>query len=289
LLLLTSALLFSGYEVSIANSAFILRRKLSEDAKRLMIGGDLAVPVSTISSEVMLAGSESLLIDAEGKSEVSEYLTEGLLVRQLALSAQQGNAESAQLLGNHFLHTASSTMFRYQATDGPAYLCSFPEEGSSVDGEGVEDSASHSTSISSRQDGDRPSECLPPNFNDDENKARSRAALWWFSRSSAMGNYMGSLQAGLMNHFGIGTPGGQVNAHRAKRYYNNALAAGVPNNAAGTSTDVMPSSLQVVTKCLLWLVSECDESVVARGINAALGWVARALLDKEAGGNNNDM
>lgn len=253
--------------MSIANSAFILRRKLSEEARRLLIGTELIFPLTAPSNSLIVS---DLLVDDQGKSDVSRYLTEGLLVRQLALSAQQGNAESAQLLGNHFLHTSASTMFGHRARDDDSYhQCVGQGETSSARNE----QGAGDTSLDTDEfDEYLPSTCAEE-INDDHIRARSKAALWWFSRSSAMGNYMGSLQAGLLNHFGIGTPGGQVNVNRAKRYYNYALASAVP----------MPVSLQMVTKSLLWLASKSSESGLVRRINGALSWIARTVLNEEGG------
>lgn len=266
--------MYIGYEVSVANSAFILRRKLPHEAKRRMIGSGLVLLDASTSSLMRTNGDDNVNMD-----QVSEYLVEGLLVRQLSISAGQGNAESAQLLGNHFLHTSGSTMFRYNTHSShntkvnsfrnkPDMAASKNQDMSYCSLDEDNDQTTSTTFCAEIQTKDRL-------YTDEDSQDRRKAALWWFARSSAMGNYMGSLQTGLMHHFGIGTPGGEINLHRAKRYYTAALN---PDDKSGS--EPMPYTIRMATKTLLWLVSESDRSSIAvQFVNSVLGYFARIMLD----------
>ena len=280
-----------------ANAAFVLRRKLSAPTTRLLLGSALAQPSSPPSASLRALPSGVEVRPAhggrasahDGDDALSAYLSEGLLVRQLAMSANKGNAESAQLLGNHFLHSSRSSMFgnRRGAEDSTD-----TEEQCDGDANTASGWSEDSTStLEGRSSGDCVSQ-MQQRGADSNTKALSRAALWWFTRSSAMGSPMGSLQAGLMHHFGIGTPGGEVNTHRAVRLYRSALEYGVPppggegkvgevDKKQTVVTDPMPATVQVVTRGLLWLASRDESNVLAQGANGLLAWIAQTLFEDD--------
>jgi len=211
-----------GYEVSQSNTAFILRRKLNDESESRLFGQ-----------------SEASLIQVQGGAVVStSEMYERLLVRQLALSASQGNAESAQSLGSHILRSRDSYMLKGVTQMVP--------------------SSKFSTSHRPYIDYDKEEKLLT---------LRGQAALWWFSKASAMGSALGSLQCGMMYHFGIGTGG--INIVRAKRYYDHVLQS---------DSNDMHQSMLIVAKTLNWVATECEKSYMMRNVNSFLGWVVRWLL-----------
>lgn len=205
----------SGYEVSQSNAAFIIRRKLSTAIIDKMIGKNLISP----SSSSPIQASHINLAD----------LPEKLLVRQLLLSIQGGNSESAHLLGSHFLHTRPLQNFTAAARQAHEF---------------------------------------PLNHLSTLYPTRFQAALYWYSKSSTMGNPFGSLQCGLIHHFGV--LNNPSNLQRAERYYQLALEQ--YNKSESTEG---ARGLKILCEGMLWLIQYSKRYSLVRSVSDVIGWGLR--------------
>jgi hypothetical protein len=221
-----------GYEVSQSNSAFIIRRKLPDSLLEKMIGMNLLRP-QTLSSS---SSSQSFI---PSSSLETSRLSEKLFVRQLLLSVQGGNSESAHLLGNYFLHHHPSE-----------------DETTSVTTD------AHSPT--------RPDHEFPLDHLSDKYPNRLHSAYYWYSKSSAMGNAFGSLQCGLIHHFGIlNFP---LNLQRAERYYQLALKQ---YDTPHTQNQGGERDLKMVCEGLMWLIQYSKKYSVIQSVSAVVGWGLR--------------
>jgi TPR repeat protein len=222
-----------GYEVSQSNSAFIIRRKLSDTLLERMIGMNLLLPPRTPSSPSLTSSSSSSL--------QTSRLSERLFVRQLLLSIQGGNSESAHLLGSYFLH--------HHPSDNEDKTSSLPTE--------------------TRSNHEFPLDHLSERYPN-----RLHSAYYWYSKSSAMGNAFGSFQCGLIHHFGIlNYP---LNLQRAERYYQLALKQYQTQNPKnGGNHD---QNLKMVCEGLLWLIHYSKKYSVVQSVSAVVGWGLRWMF-----------
>jgi hypothetical protein len=174
------------------------------------------------------------------------HLSEKLLVRQLLLSIQQGNSESAHLLGSYFLQSPPPADPATAATsDLPTSLplATPPHE-------------------------------FPLNHLSALYPSRLQSALHWYSKSSAMGNPFGSLQCGLIHHFGI--LNNPCNLQRAERYYQLALEQYDQPQSAGSGSG--GGDLKIVCEGMLWLIQNSKSSSLLRSLSTVVGWGLRWIF-----------
>lgn len=296
-----------GYEVSQSNAAYLLQRRIGRGARQLYIGANLLEGRLASTKLVVEQGTA----DAGGRSQ-SHVLVSGtdlvdrLLLRELAMSNAQGNANSAYSIGTLLL--AGRTGHKGDDTDD--IMTSAVRSGTgSVGGEQdmrVEDAvtlvldsldkeysidkylpASYLSSPASLSGGAMGQSALSDtSASADAFSGRSppassssdaRAAMEWFSRASAMNSALGSFQCGLMHHFGIG--GVAPNPARASRYYSKAIS---------NKVNPLHPSLRMMAQATQWLADGVGAPSAGggggggawfhRAAAEVVGWMARKML-----------
>lgn len=174
-------------------------------------------------------------------SSIFSNLPEKLLIRQLLLSVHGGNSESAHLLGSHFL--------QYPSISSNESSSSLPN---------------HSIPIHE----------FPLNHLSQLYPTRLASALHWYSKSSAMGNAFGSLQCGLIYHFGI--LNNPPNLPRAERYYQLAIQQYEKINQSNSNHH--DRNLRILCDGLLWLIHTSRKYSIVMYLSGMVGWALRWIF-----------
>jgi TPR repeat protein len=315
--LLLSLHVTGGYEVSQSNAAYLLQRKLSQKSKQFLLGGNLLETVVPSKQLLFLdsppsGGQVASTADGAGNNNNDDNDTtdptaplppdfaDRLLLRELAMSTAQGNANSACSIGTMLLAgrngDSGSGAGRTLLTDTDSASASDrggSEETSTVPGPEEEMAAVMEAldkqysfekylptdylsgqydkdALGSSGDGTSKSAIASSGTEEDRN---AKAAMMWFSKASAMNSALGSFHAGMLYHFGIG--GIAPNSARASRYY-----------AAAISDSVNPlhPSLQAMARTMQWMVDggsgsgDENASWISRTSNHMMGWIAQKML-----------
>ena len=272
-----------GFEVSQSNAAYLLQRKMSQKTKHYYIGSNLYEEIVASNQLLLDTTVDSKRISNDSPRVQPEVFTDRLLLRELALSSSQGNANSAYNVGSLLLAGRNGDHSVTTNSDLPAdedfgpgdavalvmnkldeeysiskylpssYTC--PQNDMSVAG------VNNGVDLNSHLVGDLGA----------AETSNTKGAITWFSKASAMNSALASFQLGLMYHFGIGdTP---VNFPRASRYY----AAAINNEI-----NQLHPSLKVMAQITKWMVDDGNTEVkwpiFQDTINGFVGWLAKKMI-----------
>jgi TPR repeat protein len=290
-----------GYEVSQSNAAYLLQRKLGHHAKQLYLGANLlegAVPSRQLVPEAM--GKRRGSTDPRGTASTSLAVdfADRLVLRELALSTAQGNANSACSVGTLLLsgHSGDSRNSQLAGTGSGSEDSGLAEvQGPGSTASVVMDAldrefslekylparyltAAPSSLAAAVSEEERTTSAATASAEKDVLTDRNaKAAMAWFSRASAMGSALGSFHAGLMHHFGIG--GVEPNLVRASRYYSAAVV--------NTASPLHPS-LKLMAQVAQWTIEGSGAgtggeeqgalSWLRSAASGVAGWVAAKML-----------
>lgn len=204
------------------------------------------------SSSSSLVGDLSSSYSSSSLSYSLEHLPEKLLVRQLLLSIHGGNSESAHLLGSHFLHQHTALLFNQSLLDTPSPSPSSPS------------TPTHPSNL--------PDHEFPLNYLSELYPTRLTSALYWYSKSSAMGNAFGSFQCGLIHHFGI--LHNPKNLVRAQRYYELALQQYQQQQQQQQGTN----NLQYICEGFLSMIHLSKKYSIMNYLSEYIGWAIRWIF-----------
>lgn len=310
-----------GFEVSQSNAAYLLQRKLfTQKTKQLYLGSNLlegAVPSKQLLLDSPIdqkgVGLASSPAAASASVVPAADFADRLLLRELAMSTAQGNANSACSVGTLLLAghngdasaSASHNELSSAAGGGAGGGGNDDSSGEGRVGVGLGQDLNPEDAFAMVMDtldkeysldkylpseylGDEDSGRLEEATNSDTDtdpemstNTNAKAAMAWFSKASAMNSALGSFHSGLMYHFGIG--GVEPNLARASRYYSAAIS--------NTANPLHPS-LKLMAQMTQWMAEggggggkinlEGEAggawSWLSRTTNGVAGWMAKKML-----------
>jgi TPR repeat protein len=267
-----------GYEVSQSNAAYLLQRRISKHERQLYLGANLleaVVPSTQLLLDSPNGITDSIQSSPMKKSVLSVDYSSRLLLRELALSTAQGNANSAYSIGSLLLAGKDGES---DGVEPSMRVSDFrPKDAVNMVLDSLDQEYSLEKYLPSHylSNNDEPSLAGVKNFDaskpDEDNSSRNtKAAMTWFSKASAMNSPLGSFHLGLMYHFGIG--GVEPNFSRASRYY----TASIKN-----TVNPLHPSLRLLAQATQWMVDggRSESGVVGGGEVASASWFSRVAAE----------